>query len=245
MRLSAEHPRDALARDESLLGAVLADPKPMMRWYIADAPALVVGLGLRHRAKEIIDFGRCRSVGLEVLERSAGGGLVLLDHNMLCCAICLPALHPLVSSDLTESYRWLGDHFASRLQAIGVLSAQRVEVEAARSDVRALRSSADPVNNALLATCYGALSPHEVVADGHAKIVGLAQVRRKHAALFQVGILLRDQSPLSDFLRLPDEASRLAVRTALGHRTVGLQAVMQDVPDLEELALLFEPDQFT
>ncbi len=36
-----------------------------------------------------------------------------------------------------------------------------------------------------------------------AKVVGLAQVRRQHAALFQVGILLRDQSPLADSAARP------------------------------------------
>jgi lipoate-protein ligase A len=73
----------------------------------------------------------------------------------------------------------------------------------------------------LLAACYGALSPHEV-ALGRAKVVGLAQVRRRHAALFQAGVLLRDQSPLADLLRVPDEATRASVRTALTQRTAGL-----------------------
>jgi lipoate-protein ligase A len=99
-----------------------------------------------------------------------------------------------------------------------------VEVAEARHDVATLRAAHDPVSKCLLSTCYGALSPHEIVADGK-KLVGLAQVRRRDAALFQFGILLRDQSPLADYLKLPDEATRDALRQALRERTVGLTAV--------------------
>jgi lipoate-protein ligase A len=73
----------------------------------------------------------------------------------------------------------------------------------------------------LLAACYGALSPHELVV-GHAKLVGLAQVRRRHAVLYQFGILLQDQSRLADYLVVPNEHSRDEMRDALRKRTVGL-----------------------
>jgi len=80
----------------------------------------------------------------------------------------------------------------------------------------------------LLATCYGALSPHEIVVDtahGAAKLVGLAQVRRRDAALFQFCVLLRDQSPLADYLRGASEPDREALRQALRQRTVGLESL--------------------
>ena len=74
----------------------------------------------------------------------------------------------------------------------------------------------------LLTTCYGALSPHEVVV-GTAKLVGLAQIRRRHAALFQFGILLQDQSPLADLLVVPDEPTREEAqsRASSPHRRPG------------------------
>jgi lipoate-protein ligase A len=175
-----------------------------VRWYTVASPAVVLGLALHHRREQVVDLQRCAQAGVEVLERAAGGGAVLLDDGMLCCAICLPK----ADADLTESYRWLGDHFAARL------GLRRVEVAEARTDVASLRGSP------LLSTCYGALSPHEVVNASNAKVVGFAQVRRKHAALFQVGVLLRDQSALADFLRVDD---REALRRELQHRSAGLQ----------------------
>ena len=232
VRLSAEHPREALARDEALLSSVQADRRIAVRWYTAAAPAIVVGLALRHRLPAVVDLERCRAAGLDVLERRAGGGAVLLDEHMLCGAICVPLPHPLVTDDLTESYRWLGEHFASRL------GARRVEVAQARADLAALRAAGDRVSQLLLATCYGALSPHEVVLGNAMKVVGFAQVRRRHAALFQVGILLRDQSGLADFLRIDEDSTRERLRAALRERTVGLAS-----SSLEQLALLLQPDQ--
>jgi lipoate-protein ligase A len=168
------------------------------------SPAVVLGLALHHRREQVVDLERCAQTGVEVLERSAGGGAVLLDDGMLCCAICLPH----ADADLTESYRWLGDHFAARL------GLRRVEVEEARADVARLRGSA------VLNTCYGALSPHEVVNASNAKVVGFAQVRRKHAALFQVGVLLRDQSGLADVLKTD---ARELLRQELKKRSAGLE----------------------
>jgi hypothetical protein len=128
-----------------------------------------------------------------------------------------------IASDVTESYRWLGDALVGALSTLGV-TARRAEVAEARADVARLRASGD----LLLNVCFGALSPHEVVvdtADGPEKVVGLAQIRRRHAALFQFGVLLRDQSPLADFLRIDTESDRVSVKSALARRTIGLESL--------------------
>ena len=213
LSLPAEPPAAALSADEALLQT--SD----FRLWTAAAPAVVVGIGLRHRLASIVDLERCGSAGVEVLERSAGGGALLLDEHMLCGAIALPISK--VARDVTESYRWLADVL---LSALDLPSARRVEVAEARQDIAALRSWDSPVAKALLTTCYGALSPHEIVLEGR-KLVGLAQVRRRDAALFQFGVLLRDQSPLADYLLVPDESTRDHLRTELRDRTVGLTAV--------------------
>jgi lipoate-protein ligase A len=183
---------------------------------------VVVGLGLRHRLSEVVDVERCRADGVEVIERQAGGGAVFVDEHMLCGAIGLPTAT--IQGDITESYRWLGDRLTESLRELGV-DARRVDVAEARADVATLRSrrdgDGDPVARLLLSTCYGALSPHEVVV-GDAKLVGLAQVRRRHAALFQLGILLHDQSPLADYLVVPDEPTREQLREELCRRSIGL-----------------------
>jgi lipoate-protein ligase A len=226
LTLSAEHPREALARDEALLETVEPGGEPRMRWYTVTEPAVVLGLALHHRAAEVIDARRCAQAHVEVLHRTAGGGAVLLDKGMVCCAVCLPLPDPRVPPDLTESYYWLGEHFAQRL------ALRRVLVDDARADIAHLRQRTDPLARLLLNTCYGGLSPHEVVNPQGAKIVGLAQVRRRHAALFQVGILLRDQSALADLLRVPDEVTRAALKDELRRRSAGISA------------RLVEPEQF-
>src|SRR5439155_18942962 len=128
LRLSAEPRRDAIARDEALLEQGAGE-----RWWIAASPAVVVGLGMHQRLFTIVDRERCRAAGLEVLERRAGGGALLLDQHMLCGAICLPIES--VAADVTESYRWLGDHLVARLSALGIAGLRRAEVTEARADV--------------------------------------------------------------------------------------------------------------
>jgi lipoate-protein ligase A len=226
LTLSAEHPREALARDEALLDAIEPGGAPRTRWYTVTAPAVVLGLALHHRAADVIDAQRCAAAHVEVLPRTAGGGAVLLDEGMVCCAVCIPLPDPRVTADLTESYYWLGEQFAQRL------ALRRVPIAEARADVVRLRQRADPLARLLLSTCYGALSPYEVVNAQGAKVVGLAQVRRRHAALFQVGILLRDQSALADLLRVPDQATRAALKDELRRRSAGVSA------------RLVEPEQF-
>jgi lipoate---protein ligase len=222
LRLSAEPPRQAIAADEALLDRVSAHDSGSERWWIADRPAVIVGLGLRPRVSTIVDLERCRAAGVEVLERRAGGGALLLDGHVLCGAICLPIAS--VPRDVTESYRWLGDHLASRLSAFHIPGIRRVEVDEARADVSALRGRDDNLGRLLVNTCYGALSPYEV-AIGRQKVVGLAQVRRREAALFVLGILLDDQSPLADFLLVPDEPTREQLRSELRRRTIGLRSL--------------------
>ena len=212
LRLPAETPAQALLRDEALLSEV--GDEPVERWWVASSPAVVVGLGLRHRLASIVDLERCDAAGIEVLDRRAGGGAVLVDQHMLCGAICMPI--GLVASDLTESYRSLADYFH------GLVPGRSVDVTEARADVALLRAREDPVSKLLLSTCYGALSPHEIVDAAGRKLVGLAQIRRRHAALFQFGILLRDQSLLADFLNVPDEPTREQFRAELQRRSVGL-----------------------
>jgi len=230
LSLPAEPPSEALARDEALLDNVRPGGPSLERWYVAASPAVVVGLGLRHRLAEVVDLARCEAAGVDVLHRRAGGGAVLVaQDNMVCGAICLPVPHPLLGDDLTGSYRWLGEHLARRL------AARRVEVAEARADVAMLKSLDDHVSRLLLTACYGALSPHEVVL-GTAKLVGLAQIRRRHAALFQVGILLHDQSRLADFLVVPDEPTREQLRAELRRRTTGL-AQRAPLPELQSLLL--------
>jgi len=228
-------PADLLAGDDALLASPPRAGRAVVRWYRATCAAVVLGFAQRRRSAQLVDRLRADTRGVALLERRAGGGAVLVDEHMLCLTVALGLPHPWVGDDLTESYRWLGDRFVGALRGLGVAGARRVETAEARADVATLRSRADSVADLLRASCYGAVSPHEVVCDGR-KLVGFAQVRRRDVALYQAGLLLRDQAPLADLLRIPDSAIREAYRHELAARTVGLADLLASVPDATTLA---------
>ena len=74
MSLPAEDPRDALARDEAMLDSPAQGSS--VRWWVARAPAVVLGLGLSHRQASIVDIERFEGVGFT---RSSRGYAILDD----------------------------------------------------------------------------------------------------------------------------------------------------------------------
>lgn len=217
-----------LAADAALLAEGGASGVASVRWYLPSKPALVLGFAQRLRASELVDTGRCEAAGVEVVARTAGGGLVLLDDGLLCLTVALPLPHPLAGDDLTRSYAWLGSAISDGLHDLGVES-RVVSIAEARQVSAELR---DPL---LRATCYAGVSPFEVLV-GSAKLAGLAQVRRRDVALYQAGIQLRDQSALADLVRCVDDSERSQYRSALRTRTVGLRGLLARPMPLEEIA---------
>ena len=216
LSLPAEPPRAAISRDEALL-----DSPGTQRWWIASSPAVVVGLAQHLRVGTIVDLERCQRAAVDVVSRRAGGGALLLDDAVVCGAVSVPTRW--LPHDVTDSYRCLSQRLVRALTELGI-AGRRLEVAEARADTAALRAAGDATSSGLLNTCYGQLSPHEIVVDGR-KLVGLAQIRRRDASLFQFGILLRDQARLADYLQVPSAGEREALRAALARRTIGLQSL--------------------
>jgi lipoate-protein ligase A len=198
----------ALAGAEAILDALRANAVPAIRWYVVDPPAVILGASQSSRA---VDMAACRRLALPVVKRAAGGTVVLADGGLLGLDIVLPRQHPLVLSDLTRSYEWLGATWLRALRALGV--------EAELVSIGRARAKAAEAGEALLArlACFGGLSPFEVTM-GDRKVVGLAQVRRGHGVLLQCGILLRwSPHPLADLLTVDVDDRRHLDRT-LGER---------------------------
>lgn len=194
----------------------VAPGTPVLRWYTVRPPALFLGASQK---PEAADLAACRAAGIPVYKRAAGGTVVLADDDMLGLDVALPRDDPLLLPDLTRSYRWLGEVWTAALRALGV-DAVLVSVEEAQANQR---EASDEARVARLA-CFGALSPFEVTVEGR-KIVGLAQVRRRHGALFQSALLLRwAPERLSRLLAVP-ASERYALAAALAARTVGLDTV--------------------
>ncbi|MCW5881307.1 MAG: lipoate--protein ligase family protein [Anaerolineae bacterium] len=208
---SAEAAPLQLAASLALLAGVEAGGLPVMRWYGMDPPALILGSS---QQPEQVDPVARRTLGVHVYRRSSGGGAVLTTEQ-LGLDIALPANDPLLPTDITASYRWLGEVWVAALAGLGI-EGRMVSVAEARADVQALSPT-------LRRICYAGLSPYEVVAGGR-KLVGLAQRRRRGGALYQCGVYLRWSPDATAALMRADEASALVIQE-LAARVVGLDMV--------------------
>jgi len=220
-----------LAGAEALLEGVAASGRPALRWYVVSERALILGASQRPLA---VDIDACRAAGVAVYQRSAGGATVLVDPDMLGLDVALPPDDPLLARDLTASYRPFGEAWRAALRSLGVPAAT-VSVDEARASAR---DTSEAARLARLA-CFGGLSPYEVTVDGR-KVVGLAQVRRRHGALFQTAVQLHWDAPrVAGLLALP-ATERPALVAALGDRVAGLDEVAPRRVSPREIAAAFE-----
>lgn len=127
-----------------------------------------------------VDRTACVADGVPVIRRGSGGGAVLCDPGLLEVDLALPAGHPLLDADVTESYRFLGQAWVAALAAVGVAGRLVTVAEA--------RALPDERRAAARVACYAGLSPYEVVDPDDRKLVGLCQRRRRGAALFQCSL---------------------------------------------------------
>lgn len=200
-------PAALLARSLALLDGMTAGAPPVLRWYVASSPALVLGRG--QRIDEV-------ATDLPVLRRHTGGGAVLFDADLLSLDLVLAAGHPLLGEDLTAVFLAVGETWAAALGELGVggLTVHRGPA--------AGRLSADPLRAAI---CYAAPGRGEVLHDRR-KLVGLAQRRRRNGVLVQCGMLWRWRPAplLAAFGADPDDPGIHAA-------AVGLHDLVSDPPD--------------
>jgi lipoate-protein ligase A len=169
------------ADPETLLAgsALLLDrmgTEPVLRWYRATSPALIMGRGQTP--------GTVKGAGLPVLTRSSGGGAVLLDEGLLSLDVAIPSGHPLLDGDLGEVFVRIGQAWAGALTELGCADVA-VHPGAAQA-----RRRGTPREQLLAAICYATLGRGEVTVRGK-KVVGLSQRRRRPGALVQCGLLRR------------------------------------------------------
>lgn len=145
-------------------------------WRIGSYQAPAVVLGCAQASRYASTLERARSQGVEIVQRSSGGGAVLAGPGLLSMALVLPAGHRLVAEGPMAAYRWLGCLHAGVLRDAGL---QALAVAPAAIGPRPGPAWA----------CYGGLSPWEVTVHGR-KIVGLAQRRAQGKVLLVSGTLV-------------------------------------------------------
>jgi lipoate---protein ligase len=219
----ASEPASAqLASSSALLAGLEQTGVPALRWYRIDPPALL--LGSSQRLSEA-DLAACAVAGVSVHRRGSGGGVVL-SHDLLLLDLALPRTHPLFLDDVTESYSWLGEVWATALRDLG-LPARTISIDEARTDTQA----SDPL---LKRVCFGGRSPYEVVVE-QSKVVGLAQIRRRGGALLQAGIHLRWQPQHTAALLAVPASERSGLAKRLVERVAGLDDFFTRPPDVAEV----------
>lgn len=192
---------ELIPRPLDLLDAAIAAGRPRGVWSRPTEPALVLGSGQRPPETWV------SPAGLPLVRRGTGGGAVLCDDDYLMLDIALPVGDPRVLDDLTESYRWLGEAIVAALTRLGVDGLALVEP-------LALRALDEGAREAGRTACFAGLGPYEVLDAQGRKLVGLAQRRRRGAALLQAAAYLGgDRGTLADMLWLaPDEREGLRGR---------------------------------
>jgi len=194
---------------------------PQVRLWAYNAPAVVLGCAQHACAAGVAPWSN-----IDVITRESGGGAVLVGPWMLGMSVALPAGHPLVTPSPVSSYRWLGELCASVLRNLGV-AASAIRPEEARS----WRARHD-LGKDLEWACFGGVSPWEVLARER-KLLGLAQLRRRHGVLLVGGLLLEppDWPLLTRALRRPT--------THIYHLTRGTTSLAEELgfaPALLEVA---------
>ena len=201
------------ALTEALLSTGLPRTRrPVLRWYIAKTPTLVLGNGQKLASA---DIETCLDAHIPVFKRTSGGTAVLLDSDAVNLEVALPAGHALAGTDVVRGYEWVGEIWVDALRQLGIRGIRTIPVE----EVRSLPplGSDDP----LRLTCYGTLSPFEVVIDQR-KVVGLSQVRRRTGTVYQMSTYLTWNPEKLVALLALDADDRIALATRLRQVTAGL-----------------------
>jgi lipoate---protein ligase len=202
-------PAALLARSAELFEEMAQRRTPTLWWYRPHGAAIVLGRGQR---------GLNVETPLPVLERSSGGGAVLLDASLLSLDVLLPSDHPLLDGDVGAVFGHVGRVWAAALGALGV-PALSVHTEPSSA-----RRQAEGRERLLASVCYATAGRGEVLAGGR-KLVGLSQRRRRWGALVQCGMLRRwEPDPLLEALGAPRDPGILAA-------AVGLDDLLADPPD--------------
>lgn len=206
-----DDPSALLDRSLVLLDALANEPVPSLRWYRSTATAIVLGRGQRRLHLPATN-------GPPIVERSTGGGAVLLDPGMLSLDVLLPAGHPWLLSNLGAVFLRAGEIWASALRELGVPGV------AVHEDPSTTPRATDARTRMLRAICYATVGRGEVLAEGR-KLVGLAQRRRRHGTLIQCG-LLRSWRPQALLTALGGPADDAEITAA----AVGLDELLDPPP---------------
>lgn len=224
--------------DQSEMLLALAKPAQPATLYWSQAEPVGLVLGFSQKAT-VLNQSALATQRVPLYHRRAGGTAVLVGPQLLSLDVVLPAQHPLILSDIVETYRWFGEAWVETLRQLGIQT-RIVPTQEAHAQRALLKQAETREREALLRrACYGSLSPYEVVA-GQRKIVGLDMIRRKTGSLLQAGLLLQWNTELLAQLLGHTSEEQALLREGLYERAIGLNTLAGRVITVQEVMTAFE-----
>lgn len=161
----------------------------------------------------VVDSGRCRAAGLEILQRRSGGGAVLVRPGaQVWIDVFLPRSDVRWQDDVLASFSFLGSAWCHALAETAPVSEGSLAVAAG------VPTPATPWSKLI---CFAGLGAGEVTIDGR-KVVGLSQRRDRSGAWFHSMAMLEfDPTELPGVLDL-DARERAAAARALGEQAAAV-----------------------
>ncbi len=163
-----------------------------------------------------VDHPAASSAGFDVVRRQSGGGAVLVEPGTVAWVdVVVPRGDPLWDDDVGRAFWWLGETWRLALADLSLTGA-----EVNRGGIVSSPWSSK--------VCFAGLGPGEVTVEGR-KVVGMAQRRTRHGALFQCAVPLAwEPHRLLDVLALSGE-ERGEAAAALEDLVLSLDVSVGDV----------------
>jgi lipoate-protein ligase A len=221
---------------EQLLKTASPEEPATLYWSQAEYAGLVLGFSQK---QSMLNPATVATQTLPIYHRRAGGTAVLVGPGLLSLDVILPPGHPLILTDIVESYRWLGTMWVITLGRLGVEThiVLPQEVHALRAMLK--QEETKKVESILSRACFGSLSSYEVTAEKR-KVVGFDMIRRRTGSLLQAGLLLKwETEPLVELLGHTIEEQAI-LREQLPERAVGLDTLAGRTISASEVISSFE-----
>ncbi len=193
-----------MPEEQARINAVLADPviqPQLLIWRYAE-PAVIMGRSQRPDT-EVLQRGADRNVPVQ--QRGSGGGAVLAGPWMLSVTLFLPTTHPAAELGIIDIFKWFEAVWIKVLLEQGVTCQSADETMISESKTTAKQLGVEWA-------CYAGLSHGELVSEDGRKLLGLAQIRKRHGVALVSGLHLLpcDWSVLADVVTgLPSLGERL------------------------------------
>lgn len=225
-----------IARSEQLLHEAAPGTSPVLYWSQAEPAGLVLGFSQK---EGVVNPLAQAEEALPLYHRRAGGTAVLVGPDLLALDVILPAGHPLIHTDIVESYRWFGETWVRTLRRLAISTRVVTPAEAHTQRLLARQEERRTREAVLGRACYASCSPYEVVVDQR-KVVGLDMIRRRNGSLLQAGLLLHWESEFLTRLLGHTPAEQELLRRELPTRAVGLDELTPKAVTVQEIIQAFE-----